>query len=357
VSGSRGLAACVVLAAIGCTLPDFEKVEDTSGPSTRPDSGTDGEQTPSCPMDIGFTGACRKCVAENCCAQARACDGDKCGKNITMPIAPVTTVTDTFDALAQCVLDNCDMEDSCNLSWGCVDNYRIPTQRNGSTFRMRVFNYADPNMIGLPNISVTLCESADPSCVDGMVNTVSTDGNGEADFTVDRNFSGYFLLEGGPPQAATVAWSEPIYNVIERFNHQALAERAVQGLAVSSGIHTALDQPFKEGTGHLIARMQNCLPMKYLEGDDLDSRARDVEFTFSPQAGASQIFYIDAQAMLDKTLTRTSSRGYAGVFEVQATQVTVIAKHADTGKQLARAIIPLREDTIGYVYLIPQVRD
>jgi hypothetical protein len=304
-------------------------------------------------MDLQFKGACRACVAEHCCNEAAACDDGACGDDITLPITPLMSVSEKFDALASCMLANCDAETACNVSWGCVGKYKWPVLREAHPFSIRVFNYADSNEIGIPKITVRQCDSTDPVCTDGLVAMTVTDAAGLADFTATRGFNGYFELEGGGPATSTIAWSKPVYNVADSFTHQALRQEAVQGLAVAVRFHDKLDQPFKSGTGFLISRIQNCLPLRYMEEPNPIARARDVKLTFTPSSGASRMYYLNDMASLDASLDRTSTRAYGGAFEVLAGNVTVTAKHAETGKVLAMGVLPVREAEIGFMYLVP----
>ncbi|HKP56276.1 MAG TPA: hypothetical protein VJV78_06140 [Polyangiales bacterium] len=358
MSGRLGLALLLfVSAAVSCVLPDFEKVEDdTNDPSrNKSDSGPDDMLT--CPVELPLGSSCRKCIAANCCDQAKTCAGDACGADIRLPINPLTQVNDKFDALASCMLQHCDTEDTCNVRWGCVDNYIWPSLKRDHPFSMRVFNYADPREVGLPGVKVRMCESSDPLCAEGSgyVTTGTTDASGNVDFTAPKGFNGYFQLSGGSPAPATVQWSQPVYDVVDSFNHQALTPTAVAGLAVTVGLHTRLDEPFEPNTGHLIARMQNCLPLRYLDSQDPDraGRARDVTFRFTPNGGATKMYYVNDMATLDTALDRTSWRGYAGAFQVPPTNVTVTAKHAVTGQQLASGTLTIRDGTIGFMYLVP----
>jgi hypothetical protein len=178
------------------------------------------------------------------------------------------------------------------------------------------------------------------------------------DFTVPKGFNGYFQLSGGSPVPATVQWSQPAYDVVDSFSHQALAPSAVAGLALKAGVHSRLEEPFEPNTGHLIARMQNCLPLRYLDSQDPSraGRARDVTFRFTPDTGATRMFYVNDMATLDTALDRTTWRGYAGAFEVPPTNVTVTATHAVTGKPLASGTLTIRDGTIGFMYLVPSPR-
>lgn len=342
-----------LLAAVSCTLPEYRKIEGVKNPASTVDSG--GPEVPSCSMDLQLAGGCRACVAEHCCEEAAACTDGACGEGIGFPLTPLTKVNEKFDALAGCMVENCDSEDACDVSWGCVGKYKWPALKEVHQFSMRVFNYADTREIGIPNINVKLCESSDPGCSNdgGLITTSKTDSTGNADFTAMKGFSGYFELEGGGTVPATVQWNQAVYNVVDTFTHQALNPSAVVYLAVASQFHATPDQPFKAGTGFLIARAQNCLPLRYMEGSNPIARARNVRFTFTPSTGASRVYYIDDMAMLDQSLDRTSARGYAGALEVLAANVSVTATHAMTGKVLATGVLPIREATIGFMYLVP----
>ena len=313
-------------------------------------------------MDINFAGACRSCIAAHCCEEAKACKDGACGSDISLPISPLTNVTSEFDALASCMLEHCNGEDTCNTSWGCVGKYKWPSLNETHTFKMRVFNYADTTERGIPGIKTRLCESSDPGCAPdgGFISMSITDSMGYADFTARRGFTGYFELEGGGPVAATIQWSQPVYNVVDTFTHQALGPSAVTALSIASMFHEKPEQSFRPGTGFLIARVHNCLPLRYMEsltqGMNPLARARDVKLEFTPSSGASRMYYVDDMAFLDLDLDRTSGRGYAGAFEVLVGNVTVTARHAETDKELAVGVLPVREATIGFMYLMPSPR-
>jgi hypothetical protein len=229
---------------------------------------------------------------------------------------------------------------------------------------MRVFNYADANESGIPGITAKLCESSDPGCSPdgGFKSKNVTDSSGRADFQSDPGFTGFFQLEGGatgmPPVPATVQWSQPIYNLVDEFTHQSLAASAVAYLAVASQFHQSPEEKFTPGTGFLITRMHNCLPLRYIEtyrqGVNPIGRAQGVKFMFTPSTGASRVFYVDEQAMLNPSLDRTSVRGYAGAIEVMAANITVTATHAESGRVLSTGTLPIREGTIGFMYLMPK---
>ena len=253
----KACALLTTLAAISCTLPSFEKLAgERTGSDLSPSTATSG-----CPaLDLPLGSACRSCVAENCCAEAGACTGGACGSEISLPITPLTEVSEEFDALAACMLQHCDAKDTCDTSWGCVSKYKWPLLRESHPFAMHVIDYAaSTDAVGISGIKVKLCESSDPGCREGsgfQADSV-TDASGNADFTAPKGFNGYFQLEGAMTAPATVQWSQPVFNHVDRFTHQALSAAAVTGFASLVGFHTRPDQAFEPNTGHLIARIQN----------------------------------------------------------------------------------------------------
>lgn len=349
------LAACVI-AAGSCTLPSYSKVEEVDNTAKNRDAGS-VEEAPSCTADLETTGGCRKCIAEHCCGEASACKNGACGAGLRFPLAPPMHPTAKFDMLAECLMANCDTSDTCDVSWGCVGKYKWPELDDDHSFKMRVFGYADPKEVGIPNINVNMCDTTAPSCTqdEGLVDSAKTDAMGNAEFTLMTQDKGYFdfELEGVGTAPSTVQWNQPVYNEVTVFTHQALATKSVQGLALASRYHTSETQPFREGTGFLIARAQNCLPLRYMEGANPLARARDVRFAFMPNTGASRVFYINDMSTLDTSLDRTSSRGYAGAFELESGNVTVTAIHAVTEKVLAQGTIGIKAGNIGFMYLVP----
>lgn len=354
-SASLWLCACA-LAVTSCALPSYSKVEEVENTAKNKDAGSD-EEAPSCTLDIDTSGGCRSCIAKYCCGQASVCKNGSCGAGLRFPLSPPMHATQKFDDLAQCLLDHCDSPATCDVSWGCVSDYKWPELDEEHTFKMRVFGYADPKETGIPNVNVNMCDTSAPSCTmgEGLVDSGMTDKMGNAEFTLATGLNGYFdfELEGGGIAPSTVQWNQPIYNEVATFTHQALSTKSVQDFALASRFHTSPDQPFKAGTGFLIARAQNCLPLRYMEGTNAISRARDVSFRFSPSTGASQVYYINDLSSIDTSLDRTSRRGYAGAFELVAGNVTVTAFHEPSGKMVAQGTIGIREGSIGFMYLVP----
>lgn len=347
---ARGwLCGGFALAAASCTLPSYEKVTSSSEPNK---AGPQSDPLAECNTDLQATGACGACIARNCCEEAAACSGGACGEDLALPISPVMQVQEPFDALVACMQQHCDGEDSCDVSWGCVENYRWPPLRQERGFGMRVVNYASE--AGVPGVEVKLCEASDPRCDEGegLIGTTVTGSDGLAEFIAPRGFNGYFVLSGGDAMPGVVQWSQPVHNLLDTFNHQALFPDAVSTLAVVVGWRQDGSMPIP-GTGHLLARAQNCLPLRYLDELEPSARGQDVVVEFAPQEGASRIYYVNDMAILDPALERTASRGYAGAFEVPARNIRVTATHADTGKIVSYGVVTVRPGTIGYLYLFP----
>jgi hypothetical protein len=342
----------VVLAAPGCTLPAYEKVATGNGPATAPDGGPETNPVAQCAQNFPAKGACGECIATHCCDEVAACNDGACGEDIAFPISPVMSVNEKFDELVSCMQQNCDAANSCNVSWGCVDKYRWPRLRQDRPFSMRIFNYADVREAGLPGIDVQLCEASDPRCEDGLLSTATTGSDGLAEFIAPRGFNGYFSLSGGKPTPAVVVYSQPVFNLMEVFAHQALLPDSIATLGQVVGWRQDGSKP-APNTGHLLARAQNCLPLRYLDRQETWSRGKNVIFNFAPREEASQVYYVNDMAILDPTLKRTTSRGYGGAFEVPAKNISVTATDADSGDVLASGVITIRPNTIGYIYLFP----
>jgi hypothetical protein len=342
------------LAANGCALPSYEKVgSDLGSNEARGGAGAAGPgPLAACNTDFPATGACGACIARNCCEEAAACSDGACGEDLGLPISPVMQVQEPFDALVNCMQRYCDTEDSCDVSWGCVDNYRWPPLRQARSFGMRVINYASE--AGVAGVEVKLCEASDPGCDEGegLISTTTTGSDGLAEFIAPRGFNGYFVLSGGDAMPGVVQWSQPVHNVLDTFDHQALFPEAVTTLARVVGWRQDGSKP-NPGTGNLLARAHNCLPLRYLDRLEPSGRGQEVVIEFAPQETASRIFYVNDMAILDPALDRTSSRGYAGAFEVPARNITVTASHADTGEVVSHGVVTVRPDTIGYLYLFP----
>jgi hypothetical protein len=351
-------AVLLALAATGCTLSEFVKSDSDDSPGVSPDAAVDSAgpaPTNVCQSGLELPRACGACVAQHCCEQASACKDGACGSDIDWPLSPLAEVSDNFDALARCMQEYCDSEDTCDVSWGCVGKYRWPALREEHPFNMRMFNFADANETGLAGVTVKLCEASDPTCSEdsGFVSMGRTDSAGNADFIAPRGFNGYFLHEGGAAMPGVISWNRPVYNVVDGFTHQAFLPSSVSGLAVQLRLHSKVEDPFDPERGHLIIRIQSCLPLRYLDTIDPGGRAKDVKFTFGPSQGATRIYYVNDQATVDLNQDRTSIRGYAGAFEVTATNVSVTAEHAVTGKQVATGVVSIRAGSIGYMYLMP----
>ena len=333
-----------------CLLPDYEKAAPmTGGSSKRADAGVDaGGAAGDAGVLQGASNDCKSCVMQNCGELMESC-GNDCAQ-LKFPINPATVAPKTIDGFLECMQDQCD--ESCEVTWGCVDRYRWPTTTKAYTMTMRVIDIIASSV--LPDVQVTACHASDPSCSQssGLAGAGVSSATGHAMLSVPDDFVGFFLFKGADSYVPAAAlWTQPAYALTEGFTQRMMQWGVAEGLAA------ATDSKLRRDASHLIFRAQNCLPLRYLGGEALRAEADDVAVTFTPPAtDSSRVFYTGIGASVDPTLKGTSAVGgaFGGAFNLPAQTVTVIATH--DGKEVSRAAIPMRSGTLGFVYLVPNTR-
>ena len=341
-----------LLASGGCLLPSFEKVEEEPAPDAGP------EQAPlpgqACGLSDQLPRSCDACIREECCELAEACpEGSACGKDLLKDLHPAQTVSEEFDPLLACLQGKCDAQ--CEINWGCVDSYSVPAAKESSSFEVTLVDFAS-NSLTVDEVTVKACRGVDPGCTSGKVSEgVSVDGKVTLD--VPSDFDGYFSFDGGdlggiPYVSSTAQWSEPIFRLTD-WKHFLISEGSLRALALVTEHHSSEDDAFDPSRGHLIFRIQGCLPMRFL-GTPVLPRAEvaDIQVVAAPSDGASKLFYTENAGNVSLTLEQTSNDGVGGGFDFPARNVSVTAKRAD-GREVARGSVRLKAGAIGYVYLRP----
>ena len=345
----KTIVSLICLASLwgaGCVLPDYEKVALGGGNAERDDGGVDAGHTAV--LLPGASDECRSCVVEQCASALGEC-GTDC-EALSLPIHPASVAPKSSDGLLQCMQEQCD--DTCAVTWGCVDRYRWPASDQAYNMTMRVVDIVSSTP--LSDVQVTACHSSDPSCSEssGLAGAGVSDATGHAMLSVPSDYVGFFLFKGSETYAPAAAlWTQPAYRITEGFTQRMMLWGVAEGLA------TATDSTLRREASHLIFRVQNCLPLRFLGGDQLHAEADDVTITFTPPAAdSSRVFYTGLGAAIDPTLTATSAVGgsFGGAFNLPSQTVTVIATHQ--GQEVSRAAIPMRPGTIGYAYLVPNAR-
>jgi hypothetical protein len=329
-------------------LPDYQKTGLEQSNSKLSDGGADAGGPTDTTVLAGASVECKSCVMQNCLDLMSECGAD-CEK-IKLPVTPASEAPKTIDGFLQCMQDQCD--DTCNVSWGCVERYRWPAASKAYNVTLRVIDIVASS--ALPDVQVTACHSSDPSCSQssGLAGAGMTDLGAHATLGVPQDFVGYFLLKGADGYMPAVAlWTQPAYRLTEGFTQRMMQWGVAEALAVGT------DSKLRREASHLIFQAQNCLPLRYLGGTQLHSEADDVAVTFTPPASdSSRVFYTGVGASIDRTLTGTAAVGgaFGGAFNLPSQTVTVIASHA--GQEVSRAAIQMRPGTVGFVYLVPNAR-
>jgi len=327
----------------GCVLPDY-KVEDSPSQSPPLSSGrVDGT--------ISFGDAtCSSCVMESCGAQHADC-GDAC-KDLKWPVAPAWSVPDEADPYVRCIATQC--ESQCNVLWGCVKNYRWPEKDSAYNVTIRV-NDALQESRNLEGATVTACQARDPSCTVGMGQESSgeTDANGRVTLALSRDFVGFFIVkkdsDGYVPMIAN--WSQPAYVVDNTFTLSLFKPVWIQTMAAQVKVTLEKD------VGHVIFKATNCLPLRYIGGDEINADADGVAVSYTPRSeNSSDAVYVQLGLQIDPAVktTSTAGQGYGGMFNLSAGAVTLSGSH--DGLDVGSGGLSMRANHLGMVFLVPRAR-
>ena len=344
------LLACLGALATGCVLPSFERAEAGDAGPADVDSGPD--PGPACGLSAELPDDCDRCVRLNCCELAEECgEGTACGDDLLEPVNPAADFSTDFDPLLGCMQRECN--DACDVDFGCIGDYQWPTPTEDLEVPVRVVDYAAEPDMPLVDFDVKACQGVDPACDSGLVDEAQTDADGIAELTVPPGFLGHFRVSGGEYADSIAQWSEPVQRV-GGFTHYMLRPQDVQALAVVTGVHASFDEPFAPDTGHLIFRVQGCLPLRYLDGDRPNAEVSGARVDFAPNDLGADVFYTDDTGSVSLTLEATTSDGLGGVFEAPARNVTVTATDVNSGREIATASVRVKMGGIGLVYLAPR---
>ena len=352
--------ACAV--SIGCVLPEFEKVDadmrtDGGGPNVREDGG--GELPSACGLSDRLPAACDMCIRENCCDRAEACgEGTACGEDLLEPITPLADFSKDFDPLLGCMQRFCN--EACEVNWGCVDDYEWPAAEGRVDVPVTGvdFTSTQDNPIPIEGVTVRACEGIDPRCSSGKRAEAVTDATGQATLEdLSAGFTGFYTFSGGMSEFGaylplTVRWSEPVHRAAG-FLQFALNDVAVAGLAMI----TQVEDDFDPERGHLIVRIQGCLPLRYLNPiEPPKAEAEHVKLSFEPAEGATRVFYTAPNGGVALSLEETTTDGVGGAFNVQPSNVTVTAVDTVSGEVVATGNVQVNAGSIGFMYLLPRAK-
>ena len=360
MTGQRAWTPVLLLcgAAAGCVLPSFEKVDaEQSGANSESQVDAGPEITfsrPACGLSNRLERPCDACIREQCCELAEACgEGTECGDDLLEPITPAADFSTDFDDLLGCMQRLCD--DECQVNWGCLENYEWPDIAGGIDVEIQVVDFAQVLDGPLPDISVKACRAIDPSCTSGLVAEGTTQEDGKVDLQdMPPDFDGFYSFEGGGYLTSVTQWSEPVHR-LGSFRQYQLDQNAVDALAVITGVHESVDEPFDPELGHLIFRMQTCVPQRFHDNPEAPiAEAPGIAIRFVPDEGATQPFYTEETGGVSTTLETTTLDGTGGAFNLLARNTTVIAVDTLTDREVARGSIRIPAGGIGFMFLLPR---
>lgn len=331
-------------AATSCVLPSYEVSKGDSDPSP-PQMSSASEAIVS-----GADGACAACLASQCSAERTAC-GDAC-KDLKLPISPALDVPAEADPLLQCMVEQCD--DTCNVRWGCVDKYVWPSPDNAYNVDLKIADALTSQ--GLKDVPVSACQGSDPGCGLGAGRSAAgmTDERGHVVLQLPSGFFGYFIIDAGPSYFPMIAYaSQPMYRRVSGFTLNVFQRSWLNVLA------SMLQTEVHSDAGHLIFRAQNCLPIRLANAEAATSAfASGVSVSYSrPGPSSTRVFYTIGGLMVDPAASGTTEQGngYGGAFNLPPGQTSIVGTHASL--DVINAGIPLRADTLGFVFLVPNARN
>lgn len=361
-NGHARLAPTVAIGLLvfgGCALPSFEKVSDSSGLSgsdsgVPSDAGSPVMSEPACGLSDQLETACDACIREHCCELAKACGaGTECGEDLLEPITPAADFSTDFDPLLGCMQRRC--EAACQVNWGCLDNYEWPAPEGDLDVEIQVVDFAQVLDGPLPDVTVQACRAIDPACQSGRVAEGVTDADGKVVLQdMPADFDGFYSFAGGGYLTGTTQWSEPVHR-LGGFRQYQLTDAALKALALITGIHESADDSFDPGVGHLIFRMQSCVPQRFHDNAVAPiAEAPDIAVSFAPDEGASRSFYTEETGGVSVTLDATTTDGTGGAFNLLPRNTTVTAVDTATGREVARGTVRIPEGGIGFMFLLPR---
>jgi hypothetical protein len=342
------VAAALCFATLcSCVLPSFQKVDQEDAPL----------QGQACGLSDKLPKSCDGCIRAKCCELAQACSaGEACAQDMIAEITPAADFSRDFEPLLGCMQSQCGTE--CEVDWGCVDDYSWPSTDGPLDRTIAVTEFV--SSIPIEGVEIRACSAMDPTatCRTGRVAQGTTDSEGNALLRgLPPDFDGLYRFSADGYLPATLRWSEPVHRVTD-FSHFVLSPVDLAFYGVMTGVHKAVDEPFDPDVGHMIVRVQNCLPLRYLGSDSLQATAANVEFRVDEVDGASpsQFFYTEESNEVSVSRKYTSHHGFAGAFNFPPYNIRVTATEVTTGLEVASGRVQIVAGGMGFLYLAPRAR-
>jgi hypothetical protein len=338
---SKAWCLSVSLTLSACVLPDYD-VRDVA--KEQPDSGVPGLGK----ISAGASGECGECLADKCAEQRTSC-GSKCDE-IALPLSPAVDVPTEANSYIQCMTEMCDS--TCNARWGCVNQYTWPSPSKAYNVTIRIVDPVQNQPV--KDAKVSACGGLDPACSlgGGMESMGTTDMDGRVTLQLQSSFFGYFAVDAGANFFPLVAmWSQPTYRVDNTFTLNVFPRSWLAHMG------DQLNAKIEPEAGHLIFHAQNCLPLRFTSGSTANATGEGVKVSYSKLgANSTRVFYTTYALMVDPNQSSTSiaGSGYGGAFNLPPGAATVIGSF--NNMDIANAGLPMRADTLGLVFLVPNAR-
>jgi hypothetical protein len=338
------IACATACLLIGCALPDFDTLKV-------------GElllQGNACGLSSRLPASCDACIRAQCCELAEACgDGTACGEDLLEPITPVADYSTDFDEMLGCMQNHCATE--CKVHWGCVDDYTWPDLEGPIDQDVGVVDFVSSNPV--EGATIIACSASDPTptCRAGRIAKAVTDDDGEARLRgLSPDFDDLYRFEAPGFLPSTARFTEPMHRVAG-FTQFELGALDLAAFALATGVHSTLVEPFPANVGHVIVRVQSCLPLRYLN-TNLHATGPDVRIEFDAIDGASRFFYTEPSGEVSASRTETSSDGYGGAFNFPPHNIELRAIDTISGSEVASGRVQIVTGGIGFLYLLPRSR-
>jgi len=341
---------CLVVVMNACVLPDYKVEEATTAVPENAVSIT------------GAPDACRACSVQQCDSERTAC-GENCD-GFSWPISPAWNVNDTASPYVECLAARCEAD--CQVSWGCVGNYSIPTANASYTATITVVD-------GLTNtpmsdVVVYACQGVDPSCEGpGRVGRAVSDSAGQVRLQLSPTFFGYFLAD--PSRVSektsfnylptTVSPSQPIYRISQQVEMIILTRELVAAIGQQIQINA-----LNAEAGHIASRALSCMPARYAQATDGSlglaaathalASASGVTVAYQSQSSAgSPVYYLNQSQAVDPSATATlpGAGGISGAVNVPPGQTTLIAQVG--AQQVSTTTLTVTAESVAFAILVP----
>lgn len=341
----RTLALATSLALAGCGSLISASDYATQGPS----------HAYRDPADI-LPASCRPCLEQYCSPEIEACAADaeceaasRCLYGEVNPArgnecaAAHPSAMPVAASLGNCAISACG-ECREEAAWACVGDYAWPLPVNETeVFEDTLVDFVTGKPLG--DVTVRACDRRDPECLEPFDEQTS-DPSGKVTLTLpmlkktgfgsgEDGFDGFRWLTG--------PGLRPTYRYANL--------PAVQGGAgVYAVANAATTQALAQATGIVVDPTRAVIVAEIK--DCYSIHAAGVRFEADATDAASTPYYL-VTGVPNTTQTETTANGIGGWVNVPPGQATIVAREANTGRELARSIVSTHAGATTVLVMLP----